>query len=99
VLDHIVANPGAAVVKDILYMYVALLLLFFENYSMNPVKDLFQPFHLICLCTPSGYNALLLSSMNGHRDVCELLISSGAEVNAKGGWYMSPFVYFVKTTL
>ncbi len=55
---------------------------------MNPVLTVPSNF----LRTPSGetaVTALLLSSINGHREVCELLISSGAEVNAKNNEYVA----------
>jgi hypothetical protein len=44
-----------------------------------------QSLHLISLCTPSGETPLVSSSAKGHRQVCELLISCRAEMNAKDG--------------
>ena len=47
---------------------------------------------------PSGRTALHLSSRKGHREVCELLISCGAQVNAKDNGYVALCVFFLKIT-
>jgi ankyrin repeat protein len=42
----------------------------------------FVLFHLISFRAPSACTPLHRSSENGHRDVCELLISRGAQIDA-----------------
>jgi hypothetical protein len=84
VLDHIVVDPATRTVhaKDE-YLYVVCLCLFLQITLRIPL----QWFHLISFCTPSGNTALHLSSERGHREVCELLISSGAQVDARNWRY------------
>jgi hypothetical protein len=83
VRDHIVADPAALHAKTSGYVVAFCYLLKTTRWI------LFQKFHLISICTPSGGTALLISSINGHREVCELLISSGAQVNAKNNRYVA----------
>jgi hypothetical protein len=69
-------------------VYFALALFLFKKFRYQ-LSIPFQSFHLISLCTPSGKTALHLSSWDGHREVCELLISCGAEVDATEERYVA----------
>ncbi len=92
VKDHFVADATSIHKRNEVYadVYVSFSKFLDESRIILPVS---------CPCTHSGSTPLVSSSSNGHLEVCQLLLSLGAQVDARNDAYAlppCPFVSFSK---
>ena len=85
--DHITARPSSIHQKDSVYGTASPNLFFISNIVYR--KFVYFSFLTFAnsIFSPSGDTALIYSAMNGHVEVCKLLVSSKADVNSSDKEY------------